>query len=133
MSNRWQLLGGLTLQTHQGFSHSGTYTNPGTTTDFNDPNYLLNKDNSSVFIELPWAFSLSGSYLLPYGILFSGKYTARAGDPLVRTFQATGLTRARRRSGCSRAARIGPRRSTSSSTSGLPSDSLGVFPFRRHG
>lgn len=92
MSNRWQLLGGLTLQRHKGFSHSGTYTNPGSTTDFNDPTYRLNKDNSSVFIELPWAFTLSGSYLAPYGIQISGKYTARAGDPLVRTFQATGLT-----------------------------------------
>jgi hypothetical protein len=92
MSNRWQLLGGLTLQSHQGFSHSGTYTNPGATTDFNDPTYLLNRDNSSVFIELPWAFSLSGSYQGPWGVQFSGKYTARAGDPLVRTFQATGLT-----------------------------------------
>ena len=39
MSNRWQLLAGLTLQSHEGFSHSGTFTNPGTTTDFNNPNY----------------------------------------------------------------------------------------------
>lgn len=92
MSNRWQLLGGVTFQSHQGFSHSGTYTNPGATTDFNDPTFRLNRDDSSVFIELPWAFSLSGSYQGPFGIQFSGKYTARAGDPLVRTFQATGLT-----------------------------------------
>jgi hypothetical protein len=92
MSNRWQLLGGVTFQTHQGFSHSGTYTNPGATTDFNDPTFRLNRDDSSVFIELPWAFSLSGSYQGPFGIQFSGKYTARAGDPLVRTIQATGLT-----------------------------------------
>ncbi|MBA3269469.1 MAG: carboxypeptidase regulatory-like domain-containing protein [Acidobacteria bacterium] len=91
MSNRWQVLGGLTLQTHQGFSHSGTYTNPGNTTDFNDPTYRLNRDNSSVFIELPWSFTLSGSYLVAYGISVSGKYTARAGDPLIRTFQAAGL------------------------------------------
>jgi hypothetical protein len=92
MSNRWQLLGGVTFQSHKGFAHSGTYTNPGNTTDFNDPTYLLNKDNSSVFIELPWAFSLSGSYMLPYDIQLSGKYTARAGDPLVRTLTVTGLT-----------------------------------------
>ena len=91
MSNRWQVLAGFTLQSHQGFSHSGTYTNPGNTTDFNDPTYLMNRDNSSVFIELPWSFTLSGSYLAMYGIQISGKYTARAGDPLVRTFQATGL------------------------------------------
>ena len=92
MSNRWQLLGGLSLQTHEGFNHSGTYTNPGNTTDFNDPTFLLNRDNSSVFIDLPWSFSVSGSYLMMYGLQLSGKYTARAGDPLVRTFQATGLT-----------------------------------------
>jgi hypothetical protein len=92
MSNRWQLLGGVSLQTHEGFNHSGTYTNPGNTTDFNDPSFLLNRDNSSVFIDLPWSFNVSGSYLLMYGIQVSGKYTARAGDPLVRTFQATGLT-----------------------------------------
>ena len=92
MSNRWQMLGGLTLQSHKGFSHSGTYTNPGATTDFNDPTYLLNKDNSSVFTEIPWQFNLSGSYQGPWGINFSGKYTARDGDPLNRTFQASGLT-----------------------------------------
>jgi hypothetical protein len=92
MSNRWQLLGGVTFQSHQGFSHSGTYTNPGNTTDFNDPTYRLNKDDGSVFIELPWAFSLSGSYQLPYDMQISGKYTARAGDPLLRTLTVTGLT-----------------------------------------
>jgi hypothetical protein len=91
MSNRWQLLGGLTLQTHKGFFHNGTYTNPGATTHLNDPTYRLNRDDSSVFIELPWSFSLSGSYELPYGVSFSGKYTARAGDPLVRTLRVAGL------------------------------------------
>src|SRR5690606_37183344 len=74
-----------------GFAHNGTYTNPGNTTDFIDPTYRLNKDNSSVFTDLPWSFNMSGSYLLPYDIQISGKYTARAGDPLVRTIQATGL------------------------------------------
>jgi hypothetical protein len=91
MSNRWQLLGGLTLQNHEGWAHNGTYTNPGNTTDFNDPTYRLNRDNSSVFTELPWSFTLSGSYLGPYGIQFSGKYTARAGDPLERTLSVSGL------------------------------------------
>jgi hypothetical protein len=91
MSNRWQLLGGVTFQSHKGFAHSGTYTNPGNTTHLGDPTYLLNRSDSSVFIELPWSFNLSGTYELPYGLFLSGKYTARAGDPLVRTFTATGL------------------------------------------
>ena len=52
---------------HKGFDHSGTFTNPDGTRDFNNPNYLLNRDDGSVFIELPWTFTLSGSYLLPCG------------------------------------------------------------------
>jgi hypothetical protein len=92
MSRRWQLLGGVTFQKHEGFSHSGTYTNPGNSTDFNNPNFVLNRDNSSVFTDLPWAFNVSGSYQLPYAIAVSGKYTARAGDPLNRTLNVTGLS-----------------------------------------
>lgn len=85
MSNRWQLLAGLSLQKHKGFNHSGTFTNPGNTTDFNNPNFLINRDNGSVFIELPWTFTLAGSYVLPlWDITTSAKYTARAGDPLIR-------------------------------------------------
>jgi hypothetical protein len=91
MSDRWQLLGGLTLQTHEGFSHSGTYTNTNTTTDVGDPNFQLNRDASSVFTDLPWTFTLSGSYELPYEVVLSGKYTARAGDPLMRTVTIGGL------------------------------------------
>jgi hypothetical protein len=91
MSNKWQLLGGVTVQKHDGFNHSGTFTNPGTSSDFNNPNFRLNRGDGSVFTDVPWAFNLSGSYELPYAIVFSGKYTARAGDPLVRTFNFTGL------------------------------------------
>jgi hypothetical protein len=91
MSNRWQILGGLSLQKHEGFNHSGTYTNPGTNTDLNNPNYRLNRDGSAIFTDIPWSFSLSGSYQLPYDVTVSGKYTARDGDPLTRTITATGL------------------------------------------
>ena len=85
MSNRWQLLGGLTLQTHEGFNHSGTFTNPPTNTDLNNPNYRLNRAGSAIFTDIPWSFNLSGSYQLPYDVRFSGKYTARDGQPLNRT------------------------------------------------
>jgi hypothetical protein len=71
-------------QKHEGFDHSGTFTN----VEFNNPNARINRENGSVFIDLPWAFTLSGSYLLPwYDIALSGKYAARAGDPLNRTVQ----------------------------------------------
>jgi len=91
MSKRWQLLGGLTLQKHEGFNHSGTYTNPGTNTDLNNPNYRLNRDGSAIFTDIPWSFNLSGTYQLPYELSFSAKYTARDGDPLMRTITIAGL------------------------------------------
>lgn len=91
MSNRWQLLGGLTVQNHEGFSHNGTFTNPGTNTDLNDPNYRLNRAGSAIFTDIPWSLNLSGSYQLPYDVTFSGKYTARDGDPLLRTITIAGL------------------------------------------
>jgi len=91
MSNRWQMLAGVTLQKHEGFNHSGTYTNPGTNTDLNNPNYRLNRAGSAIFTDIPWSFNLSGSYQLPYDVVFSGKYTARDGQPLLRTINITGL------------------------------------------
>ena len=65
MSDKWQLLGGLTFQKHDGFRHSGTFTRAGNVADLNDPNYLLNRDNGSVFLDLPWTASLAGTYVLP--------------------------------------------------------------------
>jgi hypothetical protein len=88
MSNRWQVLAGASFQKHRGFDHSGTYTG----VDFSNPNSAINRDDGSVFIDLPWTVTASGTYQLPYGVLFSGKYTARAGDPLNRTTVFTGLT-----------------------------------------
>jgi hypothetical protein len=93
MSNRWQMLAGLSLQRHRGFDHSGTYTQGGTVGAcalLNDPNCLINRDDGSVFTDVPWVFNLSGSYLLPwYDIAIAAKYNARDGDPLNRTNQFT--------------------------------------------
>jgi hypothetical protein len=91
MSNRWQMLGGLSVQKHEGFNHSGTFTDPGTNTDLNNPNYRLNRDGSAIFTDIPWSFNLSGSYQLPAAVTFSGKLSARAGDPLMRTITIAGL------------------------------------------
>jgi hypothetical protein len=89
MSNRWQMLAGLTLQRHRGFEHSGTYTTGagvGACALVNDPNCLINRNDGSVFTDVPWVFNLSGSYMLPwYDIAIAAKYNARDGDPLNRT------------------------------------------------
>jgi len=89
MSNRWQMLAGVSVQKHRGFDHSGTFTQGGTVSAcalLNDPNCLINRDNGSVFTDIPWTFNLSGSYMTPFwDIMFAAKYNARAGDPLNRT------------------------------------------------
>jgi hypothetical protein len=87
MSNRWQMLAGLSLQRHRGFDHNSTYT----AVDFSNPNTVINRDDGSVFIDLPWTFTLSGSYVFPRAVVLSGKYTARAGDPLNRLTSFGGL------------------------------------------
>jgi hypothetical protein len=91
MSNRWQMLGGMEIQRHEGFAHAGTFTNPGANTDLNNPNYVLNRDKGAVFADLPWAFRLAASYQLPYNVMLAGKYQARAGEPLERTLVIAGL------------------------------------------
>ncbi|OLD17997.1 MAG: hypothetical protein AUJ01_08260 [Acidobacteria bacterium 13_1_40CM_3_65_5] len=92
MSNRWQMLAGLSVQTHKGFSHDGTFTDTGSNSDFNNPNFQLNRNDSAIFTEIPWALTLSGSYQLPYDVQIAGKYTARDGDPLTRTLSVSGLS-----------------------------------------
>ena len=110
MSNRWQLLGGLSLQKHEGFGHDGTFTDPTSSSDLNNPNFRLNRAGSAIFTDIPWSFNLSGSYQLPYDLMFSGKFVARDGDPLRRLLTLAGLPRARRPCGSSRGAWIGRRR-----------------------
>jgi hypothetical protein len=89
LSNRWQMLAGLTVQRHRGFDHSGTFTQGAGVAAcvlLNDPNCLVNRDDGAVFTDLPWVFNLSGSYTLPwYDISLAAKYNARAGDPLSRS------------------------------------------------
>ena len=88
LSNRWQMLAGVSAQRHQGYDHNGTYT----ALDFSDPNVSINRDDGSVFTDLPWTVTLSGAYQLPYDMMISGKYTGRAGVPLNRTTVFSGLT-----------------------------------------
>ena len=91
MSDRWQMLAGLSLQKHEGFAHGGTFTNPGAQSDLNNPNYRQNREDSRVFTDIPWVFNVSGSYQLPYDAMVSAKYGARDGDPQDRLLNVSGL------------------------------------------
>ena len=87
-SDKWQLLGGFTWGRHEGFDYSDSYMQY---SDFNNPNFLLNRDNGSVWFDLPWTFKMSGSYMFPHDIQLGGKWEGRAGRPLTRTLPVTGL------------------------------------------
>lgn len=89
-SNRWQLLGGITVSRHRGFLHNGLFT----TSDFNDPNVLIGREDAAIHTDLPVQVNLAGSYLLPYDITFSFKYVGRSGTPNQRLLTVTGLTQA---------------------------------------
>ena len=89
MNNRWQLLAGMTFGSHKGFNQANGYY---TTVDFNNPNQTLNRDNGSVFTDLRWTTTISGSYILPYDVVLAGKFTGRDGVPMDRTLNVTGLT-----------------------------------------
>jgi hypothetical protein len=87
-SDNWQLLGGITYNDHKGFDYSNSYIQ---LSDFNNPNFTLNRDNGSVWTELPWTFKVSGSYTFPNNIQLAGKWEGRAGYPETRRLTVSGL------------------------------------------
>ena len=104
----------LTLQKHEGFDHSGTFTSPATNTDMNNPNYRSTA-RSAIFTESRGR-SLYRAVTSCRTTYVSGKYTARDGEPLKRTITLPVCPQVTRPSGCSRAASTAPRRLPNSST-----------------
>ena len=88
MSNHWQLLGGMTFSRSRGFYGSGLYTS----SDFNNPNTLIGRDDASIHTDLPFQLNLAGSYMFPHDVMFSFKYIARSGTPHRRRLSVRGLT-----------------------------------------
>jgi hypothetical protein len=88
-SNNWQMLGGVTYNSHKGFDYSNSYIQ---LSDFNNPNFLLNRDNGSVWTDLPWTFKFSGSYMFGNNLTLAGKWEGRAGYPETRRLSVSGLS-----------------------------------------
>ena len=87
LSNNWQILGGATFSSHKGVVHNL----PRDSSDWNNPNRLINRENGSILTDLPWVVNFAGSYQAPWDIQLGWNYRARAGNPLVATARATGL------------------------------------------
>jgi hypothetical protein len=88
MSNNWQLLGGATFSSSKGFYGSGLYDS----SDFNNPNTLIGREDASIHTDLPFQFNIAGSYMFPHDIMVSFKYIARSGTPHRRRLSVSGLT-----------------------------------------
>ncbi len=89
LSNRWQLVAGLTLSSNKGGLNFG---------DLNDPNNLINQQGT-VGDHSKYSAKASGSYMAPWGFNVSGAFLYNNGYPYQSKYTITrsafpGLTRA---------------------------------------
>jgi len=89
LSNRWQLVAGLTLSSNKGGLSRG---------DLNDPNNLINQQDQ-VGDQSKYSFKASGSYTAPWDVTIAGAFLYNNGYPYQSTYSVTrtaspGLTRA---------------------------------------
>ena len=92
LSDRWQVAGGVTVGKMSGGLNTG---------DLNDPNNLINQQGV-VGANATYSVKVSGSYLLPGNVNFSGSLLTTMGFPYQSTFNVTrtqfpALTRATQR------------------------------------
>jgi hypothetical protein len=87
LSNRWQMVAGLTLGRNRGGVNTAGSTGQtaATTGDLNDPNNT-GYANGIIGNDSNWAFRLSGSYQFPWSLNFAATFVANQGYPLVSTF-----------------------------------------------
>jgi hypothetical protein len=71
MSNRWMVMGGLSLGKNEGDIFN--------TADLNNPNYTFRR--GVIEFDVPVSFKLSGAYALPYGISLSANLQHFTGFP----------------------------------------------------
>ncbi|HZT77959.1 MAG TPA: TonB-dependent receptor [Vicinamibacterales bacterium] len=77
MSNRWQMLAGLTLSR----SRQDNKSEAASTTEVNwGPNALINT-SGPITTDVPVQFKLTGTYVLPYDIALAGNFRSQSGTP----------------------------------------------------
>lgn len=79
MSDRWQLLTGLTIQRYKGTFDLGLGD------DFNDPNLEINRANSYLDLDSTYVGKIVATYEFPYGITASLNYRHFTGQPILPT------------------------------------------------
>jgi len=93
LSHNWQVFGSFTYSKGRDFPERST-----------DPNYLINTHGRAGNMDREYALKLSGTYIFPYGIMFSAYFahvsayfSHEQGRPFNRTILLTGLDQGIRR------------------------------------
>jgi hypothetical protein len=80
MSNRWQVLAGLTLSRSR---QDNISENTSATNLVYGPNFLTNQ-TGPITTDVPVQFKLSGSYILPYDVSLAANFRSQSGTPYNR-------------------------------------------------
>ena len=89
-SNRWQMVGGLTIGKNTGGLNTPTGSGQSAATggDLNDPNNIIFSEGT-IGNDSEIAFRLSGSYRMPWDISLAGSLVSNNGYPAVTTYNVT--------------------------------------------
>lgn len=85
MSDRWQVLGGLTIGRDRGLYDRGLND------DFNNPNLNLNREDSRIGQDSTYIGKIVGTYVFPRGITASTNLRYTTGQPVLKQVTVRGL------------------------------------------
>lgn len=85
MTDRWQLLAGLTIGKDEGVLDQGLND------DFNDPNLNLNREDAAIGLDSTYIVKIIGTYVLPRDYTISTNFRYFTGQPVTKQVQLRGL------------------------------------------
>jgi hypothetical protein len=84
LSNKWQILGGFTIQRQKGLFGRG-FSDQATGDNFTDPNLDINRSNNYLNLDATYVFKIDSTYELPWRIGTSVNFQHYTGFPLQPT------------------------------------------------
>jgi len=88
LSGKWQGLFSILWQQADGTLGTDFDASKGWSSAFDDPNKLINLDGP-LSLDREWQVKLSGTYVGPWGLFFSGYWTYQTGTPIFRLLPVT--------------------------------------------
>jgi hypothetical protein len=93
LSNKWQVLGGFTIQRQKGVFGRG-FSDEATGDNFTDPNNAINRNNNYLNLDSTYVFKVDSTYELPWKFGTSVNFQHYTGFPLQPTETFGGVTNA---------------------------------------